>query len=282
MRRAARRFAFSPVVVAIGETFPQTWTIGYSVRKIRRSYLGSCLRVRRSSDNAEQDIGFTAGSPDDVLDAVALLAFVGVGNGFVTKWYDQGLNAHDLLQATSGAQPRIVSSGVIDLMGTAPALVFDGSDDYMQAADHADQSFGSAPWSIEMRVQITSFGVGGGTWYEARTGSGTFNVIYYYTDSNFYYNTSVGVNSTLATSVFSLGTPYHLAVNRGAGDIVYPFVDGVLKTTTTDSTVLNGDRLRFGINYLGASPFEGKCNELLLNKGICNDTTSYTPYAAPT
>ena len=32
----------------------------YSVRKLRNAYTGSAIRVRRSSDNTEQDIGFTA------------------------------------------------------------------------------------------------------------------------------------------------------------------------------------------------------------------------------
>ncbi len=40
---------------------------------------GSPVRVRRLSDNAEADIGFTA---EGYLDTAALLAFVGAGNGF--------------------------------------------------------------------------------------------------------------------------------------------------------------------------------------------------------
>ena len=43
------------------------------------------IRVRRSSDNAEMNIGFMAKGG---LDTVALLAFVGSGNGIVSM-YDQ-------------------------------------------------------------------------------------------------------------------------------------------------------------------------------------------------
>ena len=43
--------------------------------------IGSAVRVRRSSDNSETDIGFTVNGN---LDTAALLTFVGAGNGFVT------------------------------------------------------------------------------------------------------------------------------------------------------------------------------------------------------
>ncbi len=47
----------------------------YSLRKLRNAYSGSAIKVRRSSDNAEQDIGFDV---NGYLDTTALLSFVGV------------------------------------------------------------------------------------------------------------------------------------------------------------------------------------------------------------
>jgi hypothetical protein len=47
--------------------------VAYSLRKLRTAYSGSAIRVRRSSDNAEQDINFVAGD----LDTQSLLDFVG-------------------------------------------------------------------------------------------------------------------------------------------------------------------------------------------------------------
>lgn len=91
----------------------------YSVRKLRTAYTGSAIRVRRSSDNAEQDIGFTAGGD---LDTTALLAFTGVGDGFVVTWYDQSGNAPNAVQGTASKQPQIVSSGVMQAIGGRPAL----------------------------------------------------------------------------------------------------------------------------------------------------------------
>jgi hypothetical protein len=64
--------------------------------------------VRRSSDNAEQDIGFTGNG----LDSASLLAFVGANSGYVTKFYDQSGNGKDLIQTTASKQYRIVNAGV--------------------------------------------------------------------------------------------------------------------------------------------------------------------------
>ena len=81
----------------------------FSLRLLRASYTGPCIRVRRSSDNAEQDIGFTAAGG---LDTVALLAFVGANSGFVVTWYDQSLIGRSVTNATVLDQPLIVNAGV--------------------------------------------------------------------------------------------------------------------------------------------------------------------------
>lgn len=90
------------------DTYPNA-AGAYSIRKLRTAYLGNCLRVRRSSDNAESDIGFVGSN----IDTASLLSFVGANNGFVTKFYDQSGNGNDLTQATAARQPQIVSAGTI-------------------------------------------------------------------------------------------------------------------------------------------------------------------------
>jgi len=49
-------------------------TAGYSTRRLTNTYTGGLIRVRRSSDDAEQDIGYDANGED--LDISGLLAFV--------------------------------------------------------------------------------------------------------------------------------------------------------------------------------------------------------------
>ena len=60
-------------------------TAAYSLRKLSSSYTGNCIRVRRSSDNTTQDIGFNG----DDLDTAAIATFCGSGNGFVQIIFDQ-------------------------------------------------------------------------------------------------------------------------------------------------------------------------------------------------
>jgi hypothetical protein len=86
------------------------------------------MRVRRSNDNAEQDIYFTNTGN---LDTAALQLFTGSNNAFVTKWYDQSLNAYDVEQSNNSLQPQIVSGGSILLSDNGlPAIAF--VDDFLQ------------------------------------------------------------------------------------------------------------------------------------------------------
>ena len=94
----------------------------YSLRKLLTTYAGAAIRVRRSSDNTEQDIGFVAG----LLDTATLLTFCGAGDGFITTWYDQK-ETQNLLQATALLQPMIVDTGAVVASGSKPALYFDGT-----------------------------------------------------------------------------------------------------------------------------------------------------------
>lgn len=95
-----------------------TAAAAYSLRLLRVAYTGAAVNIRRSSDNATQDIGFVNGS----LDTSSLAAFIGGGNGFVAKWYDQSGSGNDALQTTTGNQPTFVST-VAALNGRS-ALLF--------------------------------------------------------------------------------------------------------------------------------------------------------------
>jgi hypothetical protein len=95
----------------------------YSLRQLSSTYTGNCIRVRRSSDNAEQNIGFV----NNVLDEASLLTFCGAGNGFVTTWYDQSGNANNATQSTAFNQPQIVSSGAMITTNGKNSISFSGT-----------------------------------------------------------------------------------------------------------------------------------------------------------
>lgn len=94
---------------------------GFSLRRLRSGYRGSAVRVRRASDNAEQDIGFLS----NVFNIAALNTFLGGSQGFVRTFYNQGQIASNLSleQTNPSAQPEIVVTSI----GGKPGLRFNGS-----------------------------------------------------------------------------------------------------------------------------------------------------------
>lgn len=93
----------------------------YSLRKLRTAYTGNAIRVRRSNDNAETDIGFNVFGE---LDTVSLAAHCGSNDGFVKTWYDQA-STNDATQTNTANQPKIYdgSTGVVTENGK-PKLDF--------------------------------------------------------------------------------------------------------------------------------------------------------------
>ena len=102
------------------------------------------VTIRFYAANVEQAIGnarplLQRNVPETIadigdLDTAALLSFVGGGSGFVTTWYDQSGNARNATQTTAGAQPQIVSNGVLEAINGKPEIRFDGANDYLAAA----------------------------------------------------------------------------------------------------------------------------------------------------
>jgi len=92
--------------------------VAYSLRKLDIFYSGSAIRVRRASDNAEQDIAFV----NNELDTATLETFASGTDAFVTTWYDQSGNGNDATQTLGASQPKIVSSGSTILENGKPIL----------------------------------------------------------------------------------------------------------------------------------------------------------------
>lgn len=95
-------------------------------RKLRTAYAGNCFRVRRSSDNSEQDIGFVSG----MMDQASLLSFVGASDGYIVTLYDQSGNGYDATQATALNQAQIVSAGSLIQVNSKPAILFTSGQKY--------------------------------------------------------------------------------------------------------------------------------------------------------
>lgn len=91
----------------------------FSLRLMNENYTGSAIRVIRSLDNTQTNIGFNSSGS---LDIVSLLSFAGNGSAFITVVYDQmgsGVNPNQTIPAN---QPRIVNNGVLDLVNSLPTF----------------------------------------------------------------------------------------------------------------------------------------------------------------
>lgn len=137
----------------------------YGLRDLNPRSNDFAVRVRRSSDNAEQDIGFDA---DGELDTDALLAFVGTGTtakGYVTRWYDQSGHGRDMTQADTTRQGVIVDAGrIVERADGSAAISFNSGrngakNDYMVADGIAASDWQSAAFY----AKVQSEGNGDGT-----------------------------------------------------------------------------------------------------------------------
>ena len=104
----------------------------FSLRKLRSDYSGSAIRIRRSSDNTEQDIGFNTFGE---VDALSIIDFADGGDAFVKTWYNQVSGGNDATQTTTSQQPKIVDSGALITSGGKVAMDFDGSNDKFADVD---------------------------------------------------------------------------------------------------------------------------------------------------
>lgn len=166
------------------DTYPNA-AVAYSLRKLRTAYTGSAIRVRRSSDNAEQDINFVNGD----LDTASLLTFCGAGNGFITTWYDQSGNGFNVTNFTAAQQPSIVTSGVIVTMNGKPAI-----NDY-------------ATNTINKSLQNTTFN-GSSNHY-------SFNVLKHNATNQLLFNNNAG------GYILASQTGTNVNINSGVGTVTY-------------------------------------------------------------
>jgi hypothetical protein len=96
----------------------------YSLRALSSAWLaGDVVEVRRTDGGSDT---FTASQ----ITNGELETFCGVGDGFVSIWYDQSGNANNATQATTTMQPKIVSAGSLNVdVNGLPTVTYDGVDD---------------------------------------------------------------------------------------------------------------------------------------------------------
>lgn len=82
--------------------------LAVSMRKLKNSYTGNCLKLRRSSDNAELDFGFVNG----VVDTAAIATWLGAATGTMVTWYDQCGNDNHVTPVSALVQFTYVANQI--------------------------------------------------------------------------------------------------------------------------------------------------------------------------
>jgi len=222
----------------------------YSLRRLRTQYSGSAIRVRRA-DNTEQDIGFV----NNELDTASLLTFVGSGDGFVVKWYDQ-IGSNDATQSTALSQPQIVSSGVTNLENNQPSIYFDTN--FLE--------LGSTPYSEFLSNTIVSV---------AKSDATTEGNLYNFADSTEIYSQTYNRSSNNSYGVFSLideGTT-NVGGSLTNQNLVFTLHKSTTETFLNTSEVTDANLIRgnFTANFIGTRDAQYKMNgniqELILFNG---------------
>jgi hypothetical protein len=190
----------------------------YSLRRVRSAYTGNAIRVRRSPDNAETNIGLTASGD---LDLAALLAHVGSGNGFVTTWYDQSGNGRNATQTDPTRQPPIVRNGALITENGRPYIDFAGDKGLFISNYNASLAFTAAVLKSDTSVFSDYH-----TIFDGGSGGRRYGGILELNKTEFHnsaYPTAVSKNGTaLLAQPFNLGsitTPFQVSVQNTGGAV---------------------------------------------------------------
>lgn len=187
--------------------------IAYSLRKVS-STATNCIRVRRDSDNTEQDIGFVGND----FDASAVSSFCGAGNGYVVKWYNQGTTGatDDISQSTAANQPVIQDAGTVVSFHGNYAVRFNAINN-RHLVGSALSELNAEPLSYFIVHDNLSTTTGGTFMSIFSTGDGTSSNsrLQIYPTSNTTTQISTFVRNTSGTNTFvspgsaiSINTPY--------------------------------------------------------------------------
>lgn len=217
---------------------------------------------------------------DPYFSSVVLLAHMnGSGASFVdSSSYARTLTAFGNSTQTTGQK-----------FGSACGS-FDGTGDYVTAADSSDFAFGSGDFTIEGWINTSSIAAGNkvvlGQWTSGAGANQSWLVERDTATLNFYWSSSgsaQAAGSPKAIGTLTTTTWIHFAVVR-SGTSLMCFLNGTQTGTPrnigTDSLFDSNRTVDIGgYSFSGGSDFEGLLDDIRITKGVARYTSNFT---APT
>jgi len=169
--------------------------------------------------------------------------------------------------------------------------IFDGVDDYISTADHADFALGSVDWTLECRFTCTdAAGVNRGLAGQQATALAADTSVTIYRDAvgrivgraHVGSTTYVVTGTTIFTDVVNTG--FHKVAFIRSGSTLKLFIDGVQEGGDVAITgSVNDVSASWLIGKVASQPDEwkGRIDEFRLSVGIARWTANYTPPDAP-
>ena len=237
----------------------------YSLRALSSSYTGALIKVRRASDNAEQDI---YAKYDGTLNTDALESFCSGTNGYVTTWYDQSGNGNDATQSTSANQPKIVSSGSTITENGKPALNYDGTNHYLSASNVSSFDNQLEVSIISINKYTRDVNVVYATNMNGYTNSTNAHQLFYRFDGDIYFlgRNQSGVAQSVISANNSLNNQYlqFSAINSSSSISLSVNGNNIIQTNLDIATPTTNNSIGIGGNGTATNLFEGTLQEIVL------------------
>jgi|GEM_PF-2055197 hypothetical protein len=209
------------------------------------------------------------------------------GNDGAKEIVDDGNTGHVVTQnGTAQLKPNHYKIG-------SGACSFDGTDDFIYCADHADWSFGTGDFTIDFWVNFTTMPASNYMFYSQHD-SGTDYIQFYLLSSgklrfiSAESSVSKGVYETTTAPTIETGTWYHIAYVRNGANF-YIFLDGT-SLPLTEITAIGSNSMPdvatemcIGTNEVAspASFLDGYLDEFRVSKGTARYTSNFTPSTSP-
>ena len=243
-------------------------------------YISGYLRDFRIVETAVYTSNFT--SPTAPLTAITNTKFL---LGDLPYFKDQSTSNHAI--AVNG-DPSLKPKSLFDNSAYSEAdhgasAYFDGSGDYITAADHEDFNMGSENFTAECWIYPTaspSQPIIMGQW------SGSYSWALEMSNNSsrhlrFLTNAGSIVDNVSSTAV-PLNQWSHVAlVRNGTSFVAYLNGTSVVSSTVTGALANSTNALSIGASASGSYPFQGYISNVRLVKGTAAYTSNFTPPAAP-